>query len=198
MAKPHKKYAVINRFNVNIGFGSFNKKYIIDENLSTYTRFINVNANYRFFARQIISPEIGIGLMIVDGKNKYNIYYDYPFVYNSFYAKYTDIMPYMQLGFGIQTRRKVAFISNFSFWSLFNVKAFGANASVGIKYGINNNIALSLSPTIDTYSGNVYGKYQFFEKKDNNSSYKLIYDVKGLHKSSSYINLYGLRFGIHF
>ena len=203
--KENKKYAVMNHFTVNMGVGSFNKKRIIDNNLKTYTEFLDINANYRLFSKKIISPEVGIGLMVAKGRINTDIsrIHDNT-LENSFwvtyglYSQYKNIMPYMRLGVGVQTRRKTAFIGNISIWSLFNLKTVGSHASIGLKYGINHKIAFSLSPSLDSYYGYVYGKYQVFEKDNTNSPYQLIHNTKGLHKIGSYGYLYGMKFGVHF
>lgn len=198
IAKENKKYGAMSHFSANLLIGSFFYRERFGKNSGAYLHSVDFSIKYRLFSKQIISPEVGLGLLVAKNKNDINIFSDFPYITYGFYAKSTDVAPYLYTGFNLQTRNKIAFIANIGAWSAINFKGFGSYASLGVKYSINPKLAISLSPSLTNYFGSFWGKYTSFEKQTQNGSYLLTNNIKGLHESSSYGNAGNINIGIHF
>lgn len=149
------KKATIEPFNVGLSLGYFHQRSFIGPSYRDNNYYIGTNATYRIFKTQIISPELGFGFIYAFGKTP-NVNYNYfESIYLKNYAIYQDFMPYFKLGYGIQTRKKTAFIANFSILPFINFKGAGNSLSVGIKRSISKDLSVSLAIERTIYSGKV-------------------------------------------
>lgn len=192
------KKAFIHPFNTSLSLGYFHQGSILGPSYRDNNYYISISGIYRIFETQIISPEVGFGFLYAFGKTP-NIHHNYfESFYTAHYAIYQDFMPYLKLGYGIQTRKKTAFIANFSILPFINFKSAGNSLSLGIKHSISKDLAASLSIERTIYAGKVWGNYRIYEQDTLTNSYKFVTNVGSSHIARGYNDILGIKLGVHF
>lgn len=193
-----EKYATQNHFNTEISIGDSRLLNSKASEYNGYNSYFHINIGYRILAKQIISPEVGLGFIY-----HYNSYANPGIYFNLGYdmEEALNYLPYVKVGFSAQTRGKVAFVGNYFAIKTLNMKGGGFSMSAGIKYNISPKIGISISPEFIRYGGIVWGWSKFYGY-DPTKGFVL---TKGLHltnknymNTSSIYALYGVKLGIHF
>lgn len=191
ISKKERKYVGTHHFNANIAIGGngffLRKEY---HALSHY-QYFHINTGYRILSKEIISPEVGLGLLVhYDGAGRRTFS---PFDgYDNYIA--LNYMSYIKAGFNVQTRRKLAFVGDFFILRTLSLKGGGLSTSAGLKYNISDKIVISLSLEIVDYAAKVWG----WTKTYNTFPLDETIYTKGLHYSNLDFPIYGIKLGIHF
>lgn len=196
--KKERKHVITNHFDANIGINYRDDPEYNAGTIALKSIFVDVNANYRLFARQIISPEAGIGIIQRHGFNNTKAVNQNSSIYFNRYTDYADIFPYLKIGFGIQTRGKWAFVSGAALLKQVDFKATGLTAKAGVKYAITNKTAVSLCYEILHHEGNVWGNYKVYKRNAVSEPFRLVSETRGLHRISGFNNISSLKLGVHF
>jgi hypothetical protein len=198
LPEKKEKYAIQNHFNAELSIGDSRLLNSKASEYNGYNSYFHINVGYRILAKQIISPEVGLGFVY-----HYNSYANPGIYFNLGYdmEEALNYLPYVKVGFSAQTRGKIAFVGNYFAIKTLNIKGGGFSMSAGIKYNISPRIGISISPEFIRYGGIVWGWSKFYGY-DPTKGFVL---TKGLHltnkndMNTSYIyGLYGVKLGIHF
>lgn len=189
--KKVTKISTHHQFNIGISIGDdriFGQK---RENRNYAYSYLNINGAYRILNRQIISPEVGLGLLV-----HYDMAVISGYVYFDTYDNEESLnyVPYTKIGFSIEGRRRFSFSGNFYALKMFSLKGGGYSSSIGIKYDVSNKLSLSTALETIYYAGNVFGWKKIYNEYPNNYTYiskkPFFYGTE--------ITLIGIRTAVHF
>lgn len=190
--RESKKTANLTHFYIDYLLVNVNKYINNKSNIYNKADYQNININYKFSNKQLISPELGVGFISTRKNNIYNSF-------NDVYVSYKDILPYIKIGLAFESEKinkknlkKFSIISNVDLIKGFNINAIGYSYKIGVKYAIIDKIGLSISYNGTKYEGLVDGYYKVVDINNNIIANETKHEAlkKGLLK--------GISLGIHF